>query len=84
MPLNFIVVQVEEMSNQDVEIHALPYVLVLQSFCSVDPTLCAPASDPSLFAVTLQPYLKNQASLLLVFLIYVMYWTKSIYLFKGW
>ncbi|RZC92976.1 hypothetical protein C5167_021515 [Papaver somniferum] len=33
---------------------------VLHSFCMVDPTLCSPASDPSQFVVTLQPYLKTQ------------------------
>ncbi|KAH9298518.1 hypothetical protein KI387_030200, partial [Taxus chinensis] len=43
------------------EIQALPYVLALHAFCTVDPTLCAPASDPSRFVVTLQPYLKAQA-----------------------
>ncbi|MCL7033996.1 hypothetical protein MKW94_025445 [Papaver nudicaule] len=52
--------QVEETDNAEVEMHALPYVLVLHSFCTVDPTLCSPASDPSQFVVTLQPYLKTQ------------------------
>ncbi|EXB38089.1 Nipped-B-like protein [Morus notabilis] len=54
------ILQVEEMSSQEVEERALPYVLVLHSFCVVDPTLCAPSSDPSQFVVTLQPYLKSQ------------------------
>lgn len=52
--------QVEEMNSDQVEKHALPYVLVLHAFCLVDPTLCAPASNPSQFVVTLQPYLKTQ------------------------
>ena len=47
------------MSGQEVELRGLPYVLVLHSFCTVDPMLCAPASDPSQFVVTLQPYLKS-------------------------
>ncbi|KAJ4960537.1 hypothetical protein NE237_020447 [Protea cynaroides] len=55
------ILQVEETIHEDVEMRALPYVLVLHSFCVVDPTLCAPASDPSQFVVTLQPYLKSQA-----------------------
>ncbi|CAL9008514.1 unnamed protein product [Prunus brigantina] len=38
----------------------LSYVLALHAFCVVDPTLCAPASDPSQFVATLQPYLKSQ------------------------
>ena len=54
------------MSNQEVEMRALPYVLVLHSFCTVDPTLCAPASDPSQFVVTLQPYLKSQVRSILI------------------
>ncbi|RZC88897.1 hypothetical protein C5167_031274 [Papaver somniferum] len=54
------ILQVEEIDNGEVEVHALPYVLVLHSFCMVDPTLCSPASDPSQFVVTLQPYLKTQ------------------------
>ena len=52
--------QVEEMNNDEVELCTLPYVLALHAFCVVDPTLCAPASDPSQFVVTLQPYLKSQ------------------------
>jgi hypothetical protein len=48
------------MNNEEMEVSALPYVLVLHAFCVVDPTLCAPASDPSQFVVTLQPYLKTQ------------------------
>ncbi|XP_022144453.1 sister chromatid cohesion protein SCC2 isoform X2 [Momordica charantia] len=54
------VLQVEETSNMDTEVRALPYVLVLHAFCVVDPMLCAPASNPSQFVVTLQPYLKSQ------------------------
>ena len=48
------------MNSEEVEVCTLPYVLVLHAFCVVDPTLCAPASDPSQFVVTLQPYLKSQ------------------------
>ncbi|XP_042499640.1 sister chromatid cohesion protein SCC2-like [Macadamia integrifolia] len=55
------ILQVEETIHEDVEMRALPYVLALHSFCIVDPTLCAPSSDPSQFVVTLQPYLKSQA-----------------------
>ncbi|CAN6574662.1 unnamed protein product [Malus baccata var. baccata] len=55
------ILQVEEMNIQEVDRQALPYVLALHAFCVVDPTLCAPASDPSQFVVTLQPYLKSQA-----------------------
>ncbi|KAG2715540.1 hypothetical protein I3760_03G083100 [Carya illinoinensis] len=54
------ILQVEEMNSEEVEVRALPYVLVLHAFCVVDPKLCAPASDPSQFVVTLQPYLKTQ------------------------
>ncbi|RDX75201.1 Sister chromatid cohesion protein SCC2, partial [Mucuna pruriens] len=54
------ILQVEEMTSDEVEVRALPYVLVLHAFCLVDPTLCAPASNPSQFVVTLQPYLKTQ------------------------
>lgn len=60
--IKFVFGQVEEMTNEDVEMRALPYVLVLHAFCVVDPTLCAPSSDPSQFVVTLQPYLKSQVS----------------------
>lgn len=52
--------QVDEMNSDEVEKHALPYVQVLHAFCLVDPTLCAPASNPSQFVVTLQSYLKTQ------------------------
>jgi cohesin loading factor subunit SCC2 len=48
------------MNSNELEKHALPYVLVLHAFCLVDPTLCAPASNPSQFVITLQPYLKTQ------------------------
>lgn len=54
------ILQVEEMNSDEVEVSTLPYVLVLHAFCVVDPTFCAPASDPSQFVVTLQPYLKSQ------------------------
>ncbi|MED6181067.1 hypothetical protein PIB30_015983 [Stylosanthes scabra] len=54
------ILQVDEINSNEVEMHALPYVLALQAFCLVDPTLCAPASNPSQFVVTLQPYLKTQ------------------------
>lgn len=54
------ILQVEEANSYEVELHAVPYVLVLHAFCLVDPTLCAPASNPSQFVVTLQPYLKSQ------------------------
>ncbi|XP_039139288.1 sister chromatid cohesion protein SCC2 isoform X2 [Dioscorea cayenensis subsp. rotundata] len=54
------ILQVEEGSDEDDEVRALPYVLALHAFCVVDPMLCAPATDPSQFVVTLQPYLKNQ------------------------
>eukprot|EP00268_Persea_americana_P023631 TRINITY_DN23182_c0_g1_i2.p1 TRINITY_DN23182_c0_g1~~TRINITY_DN23182_c0_g1_i2.p1 ORF type:complete len:1521 (+),score=307.37 TRINITY_DN23182_c0_g1_i2:209-4771(+) len=53
------ILQVEE-TTDEVEVRALPYVLALHAFCVVDPTLCAPASDPYQFVVTLQPYLKSQ------------------------
>lgn len=55
-----LVLQVEEATTDDTDIRALPYVLALHAFCTVDPTLCSPPSDPSRFAVTLQPYLKTQ------------------------
>ncbi|KAK3212439.1 hypothetical protein Dsin_017145 [Dipteronia sinensis] len=54
------ILQVEEMNSEGVEVRTLPYVLALHAFCVVDPTLCAPVSDPSQFVVTLQPYLKSQ------------------------
>ncbi|KAL6647205.1 hypothetical protein ACP70R_014642 [Stipagrostis hirtigluma subsp. patula] len=54
------ILQVEEGSANEIEVHALPYILALQAFCIVDPNLCIPATDPSQFVVTLQPYLKNQ------------------------
>eukprot|EP00257_Ricinus_communis_P019908 XP_015579021.1 sister chromatid cohesion protein SCC2 [Ricinus communis] len=54
------ILQVEEMTSEEVEVRTLPYVLALHAFCVVDATLCAPASDPSQFIVTLQPYLKTQ------------------------
>lgn len=53
------------MNGEEVEVRALPYVLVLHAFCVVDPTLCAPSSDLSQFVVTLQPYLKTQVIYLL-------------------
>jgi cohesin loading factor subunit SCC2 len=54
------VLKVEETAGDDTEICALPYIVALHAFCTVDPTLCAPPSDPARFAVTLQPYLKTQ------------------------
>ncbi|KDP27227.1 hypothetical protein JCGZ_19926 [Jatropha curcas] len=54
------ILQVEEMNSEEVEVRTLPYVMALHAFCVVDATLCAPASDPSQFVVTLQPYLKTQ------------------------
>ncbi|GKV08789.1 hypothetical protein SLEP1_g20372 [Rubroshorea leprosula] len=54
------ILQVEEMNNVDAEVPTLPYVLALHAFCIVDPSLCMPASDPSQFVITLQPYLKSQ------------------------
>lgn len=57
---NITIFQVEEANDDSDEVHALPYVLAVQAFCMVDPTLCAPSTDPSQFVVTLQPYLKNK------------------------
>ncbi|KAI5058048.1 hypothetical protein GOP47_0026218 [Adiantum capillus-veneris] len=54
------ILKAEEGNSEDAETRALPYVLALHSFCMVDPTLCAPAADPSRYAVTLQSYLKTQ------------------------
>ncbi|XP_039067046.1 sister chromatid cohesion protein SCC2-like isoform X2 [Hibiscus syriacus] len=54
------ILQTEETSNVESEVPTLPYVLALHAFCVVDPSLCMPASDPSQFVITLQPYLKNQ------------------------
>lgn len=64
------------MNNEEMEVRALPYVLVLHAFCVVDPTLCAPASDPSQFVVTLQPYLKTQVIYLVQIFIFnlVCFW----------
>ncbi|GFQ01435.1 nipped-b-like protein [Phtheirospermum japonicum] len=53
--------QVTEINSEEGEERMLPYVLLLHAFCLVDPTLCAPASDPSQFVITLQPYLKSQS-----------------------
>ncbi|GJN24260.1 hypothetical protein PR202_gb11991 [Eleusine coracana subsp. coracana] len=52
--------KVEEGAANEMEVHALPYIVAMQAFCIVDPTLCIPATDPSQFVVTLQPYLKVQ------------------------
>lgn len=60
------------MNNEEMEVRALPYVLVLHAFCVVDPTLCAPSSDPSQFVVTLQPYLKTQVIYLLQIFIFIL------------
>ncbi|CAL8155977.1 unnamed protein product [Prunus armeniaca] len=46
--------------NEEGERRTFPYMLALHAFCVVDPTLRVPASDPSQFVVTLQPYLKSQ------------------------
>ncbi|KAK9116525.1 hypothetical protein Sjap_015472 [Stephania japonica] len=54
------ILQEEETDSKEGEVRALPYVLALHAFCVVDPALCAPASDPSQFVVTLHPYLKSQ------------------------
>ncbi|XP_022774564.1 sister chromatid cohesion protein SCC2-like isoform X2 [Durio zibethinus] len=54
------ILQMEEMSSVEAEVPTLPYVLALHAFCIVDPSLCMPASDPSQFVITLQPYLKSQ------------------------
>ncbi|CAB4269981.1 unnamed protein product [Prunus armeniaca] len=54
MPSHQLLVTLEEMAMQEGERRTLPYVLALHAFCVVDPTLCAPASDPSQFVVTLQ------------------------------
>ncbi|XP_057521747.1 sister chromatid cohesion protein SCC2 isoform X2 [Amaranthus tricolor] len=56
------ILQLEEMNPEEGEMQILPYVTVLHAFCVVDPSLCAPASNPSQFVVTLQPYLKNQVN----------------------
>ncbi|XP_051140843.1 sister chromatid cohesion protein SCC2 isoform X2 [Andrographis paniculata] len=55
------ILQVTERNVDDGEGHMLPYILLLHAFCLVDPTLCIPASDPSRFVITLQPYLKSQS-----------------------
>ncbi|CAJ2665786.1 unnamed protein product [Trifolium pratense] len=54
------ILQVEEMNSNEGEKLVLPYVLVLHAFCLVDPTLCAPASNPSHLVITLEQYLKTQ------------------------
>ncbi|XP_010550011.1 PREDICTED: nipped-B-like protein B isoform X2 [Tarenaya hassleriana] len=54
------ILQVEEVSREEGEVQVFPYVLVLHSFCLVDPGLCTPASDSAKFVITLQPYLKTQ------------------------
>ncbi|KAJ6795400.1 nipped-B-like protein [Iris pallida] len=56
------ILQVEERNSDEEEVRALPYVLALHAFCLVDPMLCTPATDPSQFVVTLQPYLKNKVN----------------------
>lgn len=58
------------MNSEGVELRTLPYVMALHAFCVVDPTLCAPASDPSQFVVTLQPYLKSQVVHLFLLMIF--------------
>ncbi|CAF1783356.1 unnamed protein product, partial [Brassica napus] len=54
------ILQVEELSRGEGDVQVLPYVLALHAFCLVDPGLCTPASDPTKFVITLQPYLKSQ------------------------
>uniref|UniRef100_A0A1D1Z324 Sister chromatid cohesion protein n=1 Tax=Anthurium amnicola TaxID=1678845 RepID=A0A1D1Z324_9ARAE len=54
------ILQLEETNTVEDEVITFPYVLALQAFCIVDPSLCAPATGPAQFVVTLQPYLKNQ------------------------
>ncbi|GFQ07625.1 nipped-b-like protein b [Phtheirospermum japonicum] len=54
------ILQVTEINSEEGEEHMLPYVLLLHAFCLVDPTLCAPASEPSQFVIKLQPYSKSQ------------------------
>lgn len=62
------------MTSEEVELRTLPYVLLLHAFCVVDPALCAPASDPSQFVVTLQSYFKIQViHILLVDIVSVIY-----------
>lgn len=56
------ILRVEEMNTNEPDVGALHYVLLLHAFCLVDPALCAPASNPSQFVITLQPYLKKQAN----------------------
>ncbi|CAN6209133.1 unnamed protein product [Urochloa humidicola] len=56
------ILQVEEGAANEMEIPALPYIVALQAFCIVEPTLCIPVTDPSKFVVTLQPYLKIQVN----------------------
>ncbi|XP_071703668.1 sister chromatid cohesion protein SCC2 [Rutidosis leptorrhynchoides] len=54
------ILRVEENVNEK-DVGALHYIMLLHAFCLVDPSLCAPSSNPSQFIVTLQPYLKKQA-----------------------
>ncbi|XP_076883333.1 sister chromatid cohesion protein SCC2-like [Bidens hawaiensis] len=54
------ILRVEDDTNE-ADVGTLHYVLLLHAFCVVDPALCVPASNPSQFVVTLQPYLKRQA-----------------------
>ncbi|PWA63918.1 Armadillo-like helical [Artemisia annua] len=56
------ILRVEEMNTNEPDVGALHYVQLLHAFCLVDPALCAPASNPSQFVITLQPYLKKQAN----------------------
>jgi cohesin loading factor subunit SCC2 len=58
--------KVEEGAAKEMEIHMLPYIVALQAFCIVDPTLCIPVTDPSKFVVTLQPYLNIQVSMVCI------------------
>ncbi|KAI8010254.1 Sister chromatid cohesion protein SCC2 [Camellia lanceoleosa] len=51
MPNHQLLVSVEEMNNDEEDVHTLPFVLLLHAFCVVDPTLYAPASDLSQFVL---------------------------------
>ncbi|GBG74809.1 hypothetical protein CBR_g19320 [Chara braunii] len=57
--LESVLKQAEEAQTEQSEAEALPYVLALHAFASVDPYVCA-QPDPARFAVTLLPYLKTQ------------------------
>lgn len=76
-----VVCQVAETNIEELESHMLPYVLLLHAFCVVDPTLCAPATDPSQFIITLQPYLKSQVKkAILVHKLFTIYFILQCYI----